>query len=119
MATRGGRISLTLAIGVDCGHPRPLGVDHGHPQWPDLFFFFFFGSPEANMATEGGRISPPGRWDGSRPPPMARSIFFFFPLEKLPEVAASGGVRRWRWAAGGGKWRRPSPEVGGIIYLVV
>jgi hypothetical protein len=30
MATRGGRISLPLAV----------GVDRGHPQWPDLFFFF-------------------------------------------------------------------------------
>jgi hypothetical protein len=29
MATRGGRISLPLAV----------GVDHGHPQWRDLFFF--------------------------------------------------------------------------------
>jgi hypothetical protein len=29
MATRGGRISLPLAI----------GVDRSHPQWPDLFFF--------------------------------------------------------------------------------
>jgi hypothetical protein len=31
MATRGGRISLPLAV----------GVDRGHPQWSDLFFFFF------------------------------------------------------------------------------
>jgi hypothetical protein len=30
MASRGGRISLPLAI----------GVDHGHPQWRDLFFLF-------------------------------------------------------------------------------
>jgi hypothetical protein len=29
MVARGGRISLPLAV----------GVDHGHPQWPDLFFF--------------------------------------------------------------------------------
>jgi hypothetical protein len=29
------------------------------------------------MATEGGRISPPGRWGGLQPPPMAGSIFFF------------------------------------------
>jgi hypothetical protein len=34
------------------------------------------------MASEGGRISPPGRWGGSRPPVVARSIFFFC----LPEV---------------------------------
>jgi hypothetical protein len=70
------------------------------------------------MATEGGRISPPGRWGGLRPPPMARSILFFFPAGKSPEVAAgavavagggrlvavSGGVHRRRWE--------------GIIYLV-
>jgi hypothetical protein len=35
MVTTGGRISLPLAN----------GVDRGHPQWPDLFSFFFF-SPE-------------------------------------------------------------------------
>jgi hypothetical protein len=95
MSTRGGRISLPLAVEVDCSHPRPPGVDHGHPQWPDLFFFLV-DSPEANIATEGGRISPPGRWGGSQPPQVARSIFFFFPPEKSPEVAAGGGVHRWR-----------------------
>jgi hypothetical protein len=42
MATRGGRISLPLAI----------GVDRGHPQWSDLFFFF---SPE--KAVGGGVYS--------------------------------------------------------------
>jgi hypothetical protein len=31
MATGGGRIS-----------PLVVGVDRGHPQWPDLSFFFFF-----------------------------------------------------------------------------
>jgi hypothetical protein len=55
--------------------PLAVGVDRGHPQWPDLSFFFL--------------------------------------PEKSPEVAAGGGVRRQRWAAGGDKWRRPSPEVGG------
>jgi hypothetical protein len=79
--------------------PRPLGVDRGHPQWPDLciFFFFFFlvrwFARERDMATEGGRISPPGRWGGSRPPPVARSIFFFFLVHRK--------CRR-RWAVGGG-----------------
>jgi hypothetical protein len=61
--------------------PRPLGVDRGHPQWPDLCIFFFlvrWFAGERDMATEGGRISPPGRWGGSRPPPVAGSIFFFF-----------------------------------------
>jgi hypothetical protein len=52
------------------------------------------------MATEGGRISPPGRWGGSRPPSVARSISFFFFFfggspEKSPEVG--GGVHRRRW----------------------
>jgi hypothetical protein len=112
MATRGGRISLPLAVGVDCGHPRPPRVDHGHPQWPD-FFFFLVGSSEANMATEGGRISSPGRWGGSWPPQWPDLSFLFFSPEKSPEVAAGGSVRRRRWAAGGGRWRHPSPEVGG------
>jgi hypothetical protein len=122
MATEGGRIPLPLAVGVDCSHPRPLGVDHSHPQWPDLFFFFFLvGSPEANMATDGGRISPPSRWGGSRPPPMARSIYFFLFAWKVVGgvrwLAVGGGVSRRRWAPGGGRWRRPSPEVGGGLFI--
>jgi hypothetical protein len=60
------------------------------------------------MATEGGQISPPGRWGGSQPPSVARSIFFFF-AEKVAEVG--GG---WRWVVAsvveGGRW---------VIYLVV
>jgi hypothetical protein len=64
-----------------------------------FFFFFLVGLPEANMATEGGRISPPGRWGGSRPPPMAKSIFFFFVVRRKS--------RR--------RWRRPSPEMGGRL----
>jgi hypothetical protein len=101
MATRDGRISLPLAIGVDCGHPRPLGVGHGHSQWPDLFFLV--GSLEANMAIEGGRISPPGRWGGSRPPPVARSISFFF----------VGKV------AGGGRWVATSVAGGGLFIWLL
>jgi hypothetical protein len=71
-------------------------------------FFFFFGLPEANMATEGGRISPSGRWGGSRPPPVARSIFFFFfgSPEKSPEVAASVAEDGRRVAVGDGVCRR-------------
>jgi hypothetical protein len=46
MATRGGQISLPLAI----------GVDRGHPQWPDLFFFSSEKSPE--RAVGGGVCSP-------------------------------------------------------------
>jgi hypothetical protein len=47
MATRDGRISLPLAVGVDCGHP----------QWPDLFLFFFFFLPEKSpeRAVGGGK----------------------------------------------------------------
>jgi hypothetical protein len=47
MATRGGQISLPLAV----------GVDHGHPQWPDLFF-----CPERVVG--GGICSPEvgGEW---------------------------------------------------------
>jgi hypothetical protein len=47
MATRGGRISLPLAV----------GVDRGHPQWLDLSFFF---SPEklSERAVGGGICSP-------------------------------------------------------------
>jgi hypothetical protein len=74
------------------------------------------------MATEGGRISPPGRWGGSWPLPMARSIFFFFgSLEKSPEVG--GGWRRRRrsrrWEVGGGRWRRPSPKVGYLFGCLI
>jgi hypothetical protein len=97
MATRGGQISLPLAVGVDCGHPQwpdlfflvgspkrqiwplrvaeslPLavGVDHSHPQWPDLSFSFFF--------------------------------FFFFSAGKVTE--------------GGSGWRLPSPEVCGGLFI--
>jgi hypothetical protein len=53
MATRGGRISLPLAV----------GVDRGHPQWPDLFFFLPEKSPERAV---GGDVCSPevggGKW---------------------------------------------------------
>jgi hypothetical protein len=36
--------------------PLAVGVDRGHPQWPDLsLFFFLLGSPE--MAVGGGVCS--------------------------------------------------------------
>ena len=62
MATGGGRISLPLAVGVDCGHPQAAG---GGSQPPPMagsisFFFFFWFTGETNMAIEGGPISPPG-----------------------------------------------------------
>jgi hypothetical protein len=90
-------------LGWIAATPRPLGVDHGHPQWPDLFFFWV-GSPERHMATEGSRISPPSHRGGSRAPPVARSIFFFF--FALPEG-------RRRWATGDGGWRQVAASVAG------
>jgi hypothetical protein len=87
MATGGGRISLPLAI----------GVDRGHPQWPDLsLFFFFFGClPKRQKWPLGvaGSLSP-SHWGGSRPLPVARSFFFFFLglLEKSPEMVVGGGI---------------------------
>jgi hypothetical protein len=50
MATRSGRISLPLAV----------GVDRGHPQWQDLFFFFVGkvvreGGGWQRLLVEGGR----------------------------------------------------------------
>jgi hypothetical protein len=80
--------------------PRPLGVDRGHPPVAgSMYRFFFLGAlacrRERDMATEGGRISPPGRWGGSRPPPVAGSIFFFF------FFLVHRKCRR-RWAVGGG-----------------
>jgi hypothetical protein len=105
MATGGSRISLPLAVGVDCGHPRPLGVDHGHPQWPDLFFLV--GSPEANMATKGDRISPlwPLGWIAATPSGQIYLFFFFFLFaEKVARggqrVEVDGGVHRRRWEVG-------------------
>jgi hypothetical protein len=61
------------------------------------------------MATGGGRISPPGRWGGLRPPLVAGSIFFFFFFVRWKS--------RRRLAANGGGWRRPSPEVGGGLFI--
>jgi hypothetical protein len=71
------------------------------PQWPDLLLLLLFLARETTMATRGGQISLPSRWGGSRPPPVARFIFFFSP-KKVGRggqwVAASV---RWRWAGGG------------------
>jgi hypothetical protein len=71
-------------------------------------FFFWVGLPEANMATEGGRTSPPGRWGGSRPPrwPDLSFFFFFGSPEKSPEVAASVAGKWRRVAVGDGVCRR-------------
>jgi hypothetical protein len=98
---------------------RLLGVDRSHPQWRDLCIFFFFFlvcwfARERDMATEGGRISPPGHWGGSWPPPVAKSIFFFFFFlvrRKCHQRWAVGsGAVSQRWAVGsdaisrGGRW---------------
>jgi hypothetical protein len=81
MAIGGGRISLPLAIGVDRGHLKAIGSG----SWPlpmaesiYLSFLVLWFAEETNRAIEGGRISPPSRWGGSRPPLVAGSIFFFF-----------------------------------------
>jgi hypothetical protein len=53
MATRGGWISLPLAV----------GVDRGHPQWPGLFFF----SPEKSLErVVGGSVCSPEVGGGRR-----------------------------------------------------
>jgi hypothetical protein len=48
MATGVARSLSPWPLGWIAATPRPLGVDRGHPQWPDLsilfFFFFFLGS---------------------------------------------------------------------------
>jgi hypothetical protein len=48
MATRGGRISLPLAVGVDRGHPN---------GW--IFFFFFFSPEKSSERVVGGGICSP------------------------------------------------------------
>jgi hypothetical protein len=96
MATRGGRISLPLAVGVDCGHPRPSGVDHSNPLWPDLFFFgWFTGSLPLAVGVDRGHPQWPDL-----------SFFFFFSFRRKS---------RRRWVAGGGVHHR---RWEGIIYLV-
>ena len=42
MATGGGRISLPLAVGVDCGHPQAAGGGSRPPPVAGSIFFFFF-----------------------------------------------------------------------------
>jgi hypothetical protein len=45
--------------------PLAVGVDHGHPQWPDLFSFFLFFA--GKVAREGGGrrhlFARGGRWE--------------------------------------------------------
>jgi hypothetical protein len=86
MATEGGWISLPLAVGVDCGHPRPLGVDHSHPQWPDLFFFFWLVHRRQIWPLRvAGSLPLAVGVDRGHPQWPDLSFFFFLP-EKSPEV---------------------------------
>jgi hypothetical protein len=79
--------------------PRPLGVDRGHPQWPDLCIFFFFfswcaGSPERETwpLRVAGSLSLAIGVDRGHPQWPDLSFFFFFGLPEMsPEV---GGWRR-------------------------
>jgi hypothetical protein len=110
----GGRISLPLAVGVDRGHPQATGSGSRPPPMAGsiyLFFFFFlvrWFAGETNRATEGGQISPPGRWGGSRARghpqwlDLFSSSFFFLP-EKSPKNEVGGGVCLPE--VGGGEWR--------------
>jgi hypothetical protein len=52
MATRGGRISLPLAV----------GVDRGHLQWLDLFFFFFRRKSRQRGRWAAASAHQRGRW---------------------------------------------------------
>jgi hypothetical protein len=55
-------------LGVAGSLPLAVGVDRGHPQWPDLSFFFFFFFFFAEKVAGGG-------W----------------------QMAVGGGVHRQRW----------------------
>jgi hypothetical protein len=76
--------------------PRPLGVDRGHPQWPDLCIFFFSwcaGSPEREtwpLRVAGSLPLAVGVDRGHPQWPDLSSSFFGSP-EMSP---AEGGWRR-------------------------
>jgi hypothetical protein len=94
-----------LAVGVDCrSHPLAVGVDHGHPQWPD-FFFLLVGSLERQVwpLRVAGSLPLAVGVDRGHPQWPDLSFFFFCLPEKLPEVS--------------GEWRCPSPEVGGGLFI--
>jgi hypothetical protein len=42
--------------------PLAVGVDRGHPQWPDLSLFFFFGSLESRRRWRWAVASVRRRW---------------------------------------------------------
>jgi hypothetical protein len=89
MATGDGQISLPLAV----------GVDRGHLQWPDLFFFLFIGKVARGgrwVATSGQVVAR----GGSQPPPVAGSLsLFFFLLFLFTGKVVRGG----RWVAAFGQ----------------
>jgi hypothetical protein len=97
MAIEGGRISLPLAVGVDCGYPRLLGVDHGHPQWPDLFFFFWLVHQRQIWPLRVAGSLPLAVGVDRNHPQWPDLSFFFFVRRK--------SRRRWAAAsvAGGGR----------------
>jgi hypothetical protein len=84
--------------------PLAVGVDRGHPQWPDLslFFFFFFSFRRRDKWPLGvaGSLSS-GRWGGLRPPPVAGSIFFFFFVRRKSRGDGDGRRRLFAGHDGG------------------
>jgi hypothetical protein len=93
MATGGGRIYL----------PKAIGVDRGHPWWPDLYFicfFFLFAGKVAGGGWWMAASSQVAAWGGSRPPQWPDlSLFFFFfgSLEKL-SIVGSGWQCLGKWS---------------------
>jgi hypothetical protein len=111
MATRGGWISLPLAVGVDRGHPQAAGSGSQPPPVAGsiyLFFFFWFASsPKRQIGPLRVAGSLPLAVGVDRGHPQWPDLFssFFFSLEKSPEKAVGGGICSPEWAVGGGEWR--------------
>jgi hypothetical protein len=98
MATRGGQISLPLAVGVDCGYPQVAGGGSQPP--PVARSFFFFGSLERQIwpLRVAGSLPLAVGVDRSHPQWLDLSFFFFGFAGKV----AGGG----RWVVDGGVRRR-------------
>jgi hypothetical protein len=108
MATRGGRISLPLAVGVDCGHSRLPGVDHGHPSGR-IFFFWLVHWRQIWPLRVAGSLPLTVGVDRGHPQWPNLSSFFFSRQVATGSgasvagggrlVAVSGSVyrRRWEW----------------------
>jgi hypothetical protein len=88
--------------------PRPLGVDRGHPPWPDLCIFFSFFFFLVRWFT-GERETWPLRVAGSLPlavgvdrgHPQWPDLSFFF---LFAGNVAGGGQLVAALLAGGGRW---------------